>query len=164
MVSILLPSPNRAREQANRVKCANNLRQIGLAAMMYANNEVRRSASPRTYFSPPSTPRLIVNGQGRAMNGATNNSFSAAVGTNNVARVVLPDPQDPGHHAGRVHLGGWSLYAKDGRLKYCYNLAGVHHFFVEAAEAMPAGQHQVADGVCVCRRWSWQRRRGHAVC
>ena len=42
-----------------------------------------------------------------------------------------------------ANIGGWSLYAKDGRLKYCYNLAGVHHFFVEAAEAMPAGQHQM---------------------
>ena len=42
-----------------------------------------------------------------------------------------------------ANIGGWSLYAKDGRLKYCYNLAGVHHFFVEAAEAMPAGQHQI---------------------
>ena len=37
MVSILLPSLNRAREQANRVKCASNLRQVGMAVMMYAN-------------------------------------------------------------------------------------------------------------------------------
>ena len=38
MVSILLPSLNRAREQANRVKCASNLRQIGQGVQMYANN------------------------------------------------------------------------------------------------------------------------------
>jgi prepilin-type processing-associated H-X9-DG protein len=37
MVSILLPSLNRAREQANRIKSASNLRQIGLSAHMYAN-------------------------------------------------------------------------------------------------------------------------------
>jgi len=35
--SILLPSLNRARETANRVKCANNLRQIMLGARLYAN-------------------------------------------------------------------------------------------------------------------------------
>jgi len=39
--------------------------------------------------------------------------------------------------------GGWSLYAKSGKLKYCYNLAGVNHYYVEAARALPAGEHQV---------------------
>src|SRR5439155_1160890 len=37
MLSILLPSLNRARETANRVKCASNERQIGMAIMLYAN-------------------------------------------------------------------------------------------------------------------------------
>ena len=35
--SVLLPALSRAREQANRIRCASNLRQIGMAAMMYAN-------------------------------------------------------------------------------------------------------------------------------
>lgn len=39
LISVLLPALNRAREQANRVKSANNLRQIGLAAFMYANQQ-----------------------------------------------------------------------------------------------------------------------------
>ena len=42
-----------------------------------------------------------------------------------------------------ANIGGWSLYAKDGKLKYCYNVAGVQHFFVESADAIPAGEHQV---------------------
>jgi len=54
LVSILLPSLNRAREQANRVKCASNLRQIAMAAIMYANAEVRSGAFPRTYFATSS--------------------------------------------------------------------------------------------------------------
>jgi arylsulfatase len=41
------------------------------------------------------------------------------------------------------NIGGWSLYCKGGKLKYCYNLLGIHHFFAESASALPAGQHQV---------------------
>lgn len=37
MFSILLPSLNRARETANRVKCASNQKQIGQALLLYAN-------------------------------------------------------------------------------------------------------------------------------
>ncbi len=37
MTSILLPSLNRARETANRIKCATNMHQIGQAIQLYAN-------------------------------------------------------------------------------------------------------------------------------
>jgi hypothetical protein len=40
-------------------------------------------------------------------------------------------------------IGGWSLYAKDGKLKYCYNLGGVEQFYVEATSPIPTGEHQV---------------------
>jgi arylsulfatase len=42
-----------------------------------------------------------------------------------------------------ANIGGWSLYAKGGKLKYCYNVAGIHHFFIEATSPLPAGEHQV---------------------
>jgi arylsulfatase len=41
------------------------------------------------------------------------------------------------------NIGGWSLYAKGGKLKYCYNLFGIKYFYVESADAIPAGEHQV---------------------
>jgi hypothetical protein len=41
------------------------------------------------------------------------------------------------------NVGGWTLYAKGGKLKYCYNLFGVQHFYAESAAAIPAGSHQV---------------------
>jgi arylsulfatase A-like enzyme len=41
------------------------------------------------------------------------------------------------------NIGGWSLYAKNGKLKYCYNVSGVHQYYVESADALPSGEHQV---------------------
>jgi len=38
LASVLLPPLNRARETANRVKCASNMRQIGMGILMYAND------------------------------------------------------------------------------------------------------------------------------
>jgi arylsulfatase A-like enzyme len=40
-------------------------------------------------------------------------------------------------------FGGWSLYAKEGRPVYCYNLAGLSQVKVEGTEAIPPGDHQV---------------------
>ncbi|HEV2296155.1 MAG TPA: DUF4190 domain-containing protein [Tepidisphaeraceae bacterium] len=37
IAAILFPSLGRSRETANRVKCASNMRQIGLAVMLYSN-------------------------------------------------------------------------------------------------------------------------------
>jgi arylsulfatase len=40
-------------------------------------------------------------------------------------------------------IGGWSLYAKGGKLKYCYNFLGIQRFYAESASALPPGEHQV---------------------
>jgi arylsulfatase len=40
-------------------------------------------------------------------------------------------------------FGGWSLYAKDGKLKFTYNVLGIHEFPTEATEPIPPGKHQV---------------------
>ena len=39
--------------------------------------------------------------------------------------------------------GGWSIYAKDGKPKYCYNFLGLEHYFVEGDQALAPGEHQV---------------------
>lgn len=38
LISILLPSLNKAREAANKIACGSNMRQIGMALTMYAND------------------------------------------------------------------------------------------------------------------------------
>jgi arylsulfatase len=40
-------------------------------------------------------------------------------------------------------VGGWSLYAKGGKLKYCFNFFGIEHYIVGADTAIPPGKHQV---------------------
>jgi len=39
--------------------------------------------------------------------------------------------------------GGFSLYAKGGKPKYCYNFFGLNYYYVEGTQAIPAGKHQV---------------------
>jgi arylsulfatase len=41
------------------------------------------------------------------------------------------------------NTNGWSLYAKDGKLKHCYNFLGVSLYFAESSQPIPAGRHQV---------------------
>jgi len=85
LISILLPSLSRAREQANRIKCGSNLRQIALAAIIYAGEN--RSRFPRTYHRPGTG--LLNDNKGGKGNSPTANPFSIAdpagpVGENNV--------------------------------------------------------------------------------
>ncbi len=40
-------------------------------------------------------------------------------------------------------FGGWSVYARDGKLKFTYNVLGIHEFPTEATEPIPQGKHQV---------------------
>jgi len=74
LISILLPSLNRARETANRVKCASNLRQIGQAMLLYANEN--RQQWPRTVV------RGTNDGEVNQFSGATSDDpFKDAAGT-----------------------------------------------------------------------------------
>ena len=46
LISILLPALSRAREQANRVACLSNLRQLGMAMLGYTNDNKERFPRP----------------------------------------------------------------------------------------------------------------------
>jgi prepilin-type N-terminal cleavage/methylation domain-containing protein len=60
LISILLPSLNRARETANRVKCGSNMRQVGQAMLLYANEN--RGRFPRTIYQPNVAPNVTNQG------------------------------------------------------------------------------------------------------
>ena len=55
--SFLLPSLCRSRETANRVKCASNLRQIGQAMLLYANDN--GGHYPRGIYASAADPRPV---------------------------------------------------------------------------------------------------------
>ncbi len=60
------------------------------------------------------------------------------------AEIVVPEKGARGVIISQgANIGGWSLYAKDGKLKYCYNWGGFKNYFVEASSPIPAGEHQV---------------------
>ncbi|MBP1597281.1 MAG: putative arylsylfatase AtsD (Aryl-sulfate sulfohydrolase) (Arylsulphatase) [Acidobacteria bacterium] len=60
------------------------------------------------------------------------------------AQIVVPEKGAEGVIISQgANIGGWSLYAKNGKLKYCYNWSGYKHFYVESADLIPAGEHQV---------------------
>jgi arylsulfatase len=86
--------------------------------------------------------QLLFGGMGRL-------SENCVVNIKNKSHAVTAEIEVPESAAEGViiaqgaNIGGWSLYAKDGKLKYCYNLGGVQHFFVESVDPLPAGPHQV---------------------
>jgi hypothetical protein len=60
------------------------------------------------------------------------------------AEIVVPQGGAEGVIIAQgADIGGWSLYAKDGKLKYCYNWGGFKRFFIEGATKIPAGERQV---------------------
>ena len=86
--------------------------------------------------------QLLFGGMGRL----TENSI---VSFKNKSYAVTADVDVPKAGAEGViiaqggNTNGWSLYAKGGKLKYCYNFFGIDITFVEATQAISAGHHQV---------------------
>jgi hypothetical protein len=60
------------------------------------------------------------------------------------AQIVVPDDGAEGVIVAQGGaFGGWSLYLKDGRPAYCYNLFGLQRFKVHGETPVSPGEHQV---------------------
>jgi arylsulfatase A-like enzyme len=86
--------------------------------------------------------QLLFGGMGRLSENSTINVKNKSHSV--TAEVLVPDE---GAEGAIISQGGayagWSLYAHEGRPKYCYNLFGLQRFYVEGESPIPAGTHQV---------------------
>ena len=86
--------------------------------------------------------QLLFGGMGRL-------SENSVVSFKNKSYAITADVDVPKAGAEGViiaqggNTNGWSLYAKGGKLKYCYNFFGIDITFVETTQAIPAGHHQL---------------------
>jgi arylsulfatase A-like enzyme len=86
--------------------------------------------------------QLLFGGMGRLSENSVVNikNKSHAV----TAEVIVPDGTVEGVIISQGGaFGGWTLYAKGGKPKYCYNLLGLQQFHIEGSKTLPAGKHQV---------------------
>jgi hypothetical protein len=94
-------------------------------------------------------PQLIKGNSQILFGGMGRLSENSVVNIKNKSHSITAQIEVPASGAQGViiaqggNIGGWSLYAKDGKLKYCYNLIGVQHFYVESGGTIPTGEHQV---------------------
>jgi arylsulfatase A-like enzyme len=85
--------------------------------------------------------QLLFQGMGRLLENCVLNIKNKSHSV--TAEIVVPEKGAEGVIIAQgANIGGWSLYAKDGKLKYCYNWGGFKNFMVEGNK-LPPGEHQV---------------------
>ncbi|HEY4075462.1 MAG TPA: arylsulfatase [Rhizomicrobium sp.] len=76
-------------------------------------------------------------------------SENSVINTKNKSHAITADIEVTKDRAKGViaaqggHMGGWSLYVHEGKLKYHYNFLGLQQFGISAGLPLTAGRHQV---------------------
>jgi len=93
-------------------------------------------------------PTLVQGHRQVLFGGMAHLSENSVVSILNKTHAVTAEVEVPEEGASGVivsqggRFGGWTLYAHEGRLKYCYNFIGLEVNFVEGDRPLPAGTHQ----------------------
>jgi arylsulfatase len=94
-------------------------------------------------------PQLVQGNRQLLFGGMKRLSESSIVAMKNksyavTAEIVVPEEGAKGVIVAQGGaFGGWSLYAKEGRPAYCYNLFGLQRFKVYGDKPLAEGEHQV---------------------
>ena len=90
LLAIVLPTIDMVKERANRGNCANNLRTIGQALRLYANDH---KCYPRTYYDPTLVVSFKADYTGGAKCNRSSNAFAGSpngsVGPNNTLAAMF---------------------------------------------------------------------------
>jgi arylsulfatase A-like enzyme len=138
-----------AKEQPERL---HELQRLWLIeAVRYGVLPIDDRAAERLDPVNAGRPTLIQGNSQMFYGGMSRLSESSVVSIKNKSHSVTAEVEVPESGASGVivaqggSVGGWALYAHEGRLKYCYNLLGLKQFHVDSGggPAIAAGQHQV---------------------
>jgi arylsulfatase len=94
-------------------------------------------------------PQLITGNKMILYKGMTRVTENTVLSMKNKSSTITAEVEVPEGGAEGVIIaqggttGGWSFYAHQGKLKYCYNVLGITKTFIESENAIPAGTHQV---------------------
>lgn len=144
LISVLLPALNRARQQANAVACASNLRQLGMAMQLYINGyqyypgHLQKTAGGQLYAIWPTRLRAVMkitggNGMNLFRCPARSEEFEWKA-NNTTPPVAGPAEEDYGYKAGESLL--ISALVNGSRFSYGYNDWGAYDKFMTAPRGL----------------------------
>ncbi len=142
---------SQARDLAKQMpeKVAELQRLFELEAMKYNVFPLDDRRAERANSDLAGRPTVVHGSAQLLFPGMRRLSENTVINTKNKSHSVTADIEVPASGAKGViaaqggNMGGWSLYAHEGKLKYWYNFVGILHFEVTATSPLPTGPHQV---------------------
>jgi len=136
------PLPNRELITLGAANLAGSFFQCFPAGGGTSQTAVNSRAGARTQVAALVTVAMVFGSMGRLSENSVLNMKNKSHSV--TAQINVPKTGAEGVIIAQGgNIGGWSLYMKGGKLKYCYNLLGIQQFYAESSGPVPAGDHQV---------------------